>query len=74
VNASGRVVAAGFDARRRRRDRRPGALSRVWVQRGVVVWISFPQRVVAGDRVVFVHGSELVARYEQLLVFSPAGE
>jgi hypothetical protein len=26
----------------------------------VVVWSSFPQRVVAGDRVVFVHGNELV--------------
>jgi hypothetical protein len=32
----------------------------VWVQVVVVVWSSFPQRVVAGDRVVFVHGNELV--------------
>lgn len=30
-----------------------------WVQAVVVVWANFPQRVVEGDRVSFVHGDEL---------------
>ena len=32
-----------------------------WVQGVVVVWGVFLQRIVEGDRVVFVHGEELVA-------------
>lgn len=31
-----------------------------WVRAVVVVWGRFPQRVVEGDRVVFVHGTQLV--------------
>jgi hypothetical protein len=34
---------------------------RTWVQAVVVIWGEFPQRVVDGDRIVFVHGDELVA-------------
>jgi hypothetical protein len=34
---------------------------RTWVQAVVVIWAEFPQRVVDGDRIVFVHGDELVA-------------
>jgi hypothetical protein len=32
---------------------------RTWVQAVVVVWADFQQRVVEGDRIVFVHGDEL---------------
>jgi hypothetical protein len=34
---------------------------RTWVQAVVVVWGEFPQRVVGGDRIAFVHGDKLVA-------------
>ena len=34
---------------------------RTWVQAVVVIWADFPQRIIEGDRVVFVHGDELVA-------------
>jgi Nuclease-related domain len=37
------------------------AAGRTWVQAVVVVWGEFPQRVVGGDRIAFVHGDELVA-------------
>jgi Nuclease-related domain len=30
-----------------------------WVSAVVVIWASFPQRIVEGDRVVFLHGDEL---------------
>jgi hypothetical protein len=50
----------------RLRDELTAAMGRSpgWVQGVVVVWGVFAQRIVEGDRVVFVHGDELVAWLE----------
>ena len=43
-------------------SRRIGAVTgkAPWVQAVVVLWGDFPQRLVADDRLVYVHGTELV--------------
>jgi hypothetical protein len=49
-----------------------GQTCRTWVQAVVVIWGEFPQRLVAGDRIVFVHGDELVAWLRERPATQPA--